>query len=344
MQPLGDSLERRLIDRFGPGARRWLAGLPELAAGLAERWGVQLDADAPPVGGQTSVVLFGWRSGGRDGTVTGGGDGPGSGGAGDDEQAVVLKLAYEPALARDEAHALSAWAAGSVVPPPVPLVHAHDLATGALLLEAIKPGRALNLTTAPPSQAAVGRLLRALGAPLPSAERPRRDVPLTVGAASPPPGLPSLRERVDFCFELWLARRAANPVARATVPDGALERGHELARELADDRAAPSALVHGDLHPGNVLGGGPGRGLVAIDPRACVGDPGFDAVDLTLWGVETIDAADARVAAVALHTGGDAERLQAWCAALAAMSAASLASRPRPGTTRRIETLLAIAA
>ncbi|OUC96640.1 hypothetical protein CA984_14275 [Streptosporangium minutum] len=45
--------------------------------------------------------------------------------------------------------------------------------------------------------------------------------------------------------------------------------------------AGPAGLVHGDLHPGNVLDGGP-RGLVVIDPRPCVGDPAFDAVDWVL--------------------------------------------------------------
>jgi streptomycin 6-kinase len=32
---------------------------------------------------------------------------------------------------------------------------------------------------------------------------------------------------------------------------------------------APAVLLHGDLHPGN---GRPERGLVVVDPRACVGD------------------------------------------------------------------------
>lgn len=58
----------------------------------------------------------------------------------------------------------------------------------------------------------------------------------------------------------------------------------QLARELAiDDREG--ALLHGDLHPGNVLDGGT-RGLVAIDPRSCVGDPAFDVVDWVFWNVD----------------------------------------------------------
>ena len=39
------------------------------------------------------------------------------------------------------------------------------------------------------------------------------------------------------------------------------------------------------IHPGNVLVGGLARGLVAIDPRPCVGEAEFDAVDWVCWGV-----------------------------------------------------------
>ncbi|MDW5595690.1 aminoglycoside phosphotransferase family protein [Conexibacter stalactiti] len=129
------------------------------------------------------------------------------------------------------------------------------------------------------------------------------------------------------------------------VPAGMLERGHALARQLSDDRAVPPALVHGDLHPGNVLDGGSRRGLVAIDPRPCAGDPLFDAVDLTLWDVDSVTAAHARVAAVASEAGADRERLAAWCAALAGMAAASLATRAS-GTAApaQIAALLALAA
>jgi streptomycin 6-kinase len=328
---LDATIRSRLTERFGPRAGAWLDALPARAEALAERWGVQLDPEAAPEGGRTSVVLRGRSAG--------------------DGASVVLKLAVEPALAHDEAEALEAWAgrgrsatgaggggasaggagasgtgAGGGALPPVPLLLARDDAAGALLLEAIVPGRPVSADAMAPTPGAVGRLLRELSAP------------------APPRALPPLRERVDVCFDLWIARRAANPVARATIGAGALERGQRLARELAGDDAAPRALVHGDLHPGNVLDGGPARGLVAIDPRACVGDPGFDAVDLTLWGAETVDAARRRIDAVSLHAGTEAERLAAWCAALAAMAAASLASRPRPATAQRIETLLALAA
>lgn len=43
-----------------------------------------------------------------------------------------------------------------------------------------------------------------------------------------------------------------------------------------------TVLLHGDLHPGNVLDGGAERGLMATGPKACVGDPVDSADDHTL--------------------------------------------------------------
>jgi streptomycin 6-kinase len=122
------------------------------------------------------------------------------------------------------------------------------------------------------------------------------------------------------------------------VPATLLDRGHALARELAADPGAARVLLHGDLHPGNVLDGGAGRGLVAIDPRACVGDPLFDAVDWVLWRAEPSDL-DRRLAVLA---SGAEERLRAWCAAFAAMIAASRANRGAPDA--EIDWLLGLAA
>ncbi|MDO8188816.1 aminoglycoside phosphotransferase family protein [Conexibacter sp. JD483] len=210
--------------------------------------------------------------------------------------------------------------------PPVPRLLRADTDAGALLLEAIVPGRALLADPAPPLPEACGALLRALAAP------------------APPDELPALGERVEWIFELWLARRAAEPGPRAAVPEGLLERGRAAARELIADGAAPVALVHGDLHPGNVLDGGPARGLVAIDPRPCAGDPAFDAVDLVLHGVEQVAVARERIALVAAHAGGDADRIAGWCAALAALDAAALAARDTPPAPAALATLRALAA
>ena len=53
------------------------------------------------------------------------------------------------------------------------------------------------------------------------------------------------------------------------------------------------------------------RGLVVIDPRPCVGDPAFDAVDWLFVGTDDPREWAARCATL----GPDPERIRAWCAA-----------------------------
>ena len=104
------------------------------------------------------------------------------------------------------------------------------------------------------------------------------------------------------------------------------ERGRARATRMARD-AVPAVLLHGDLTPSNILDGGPERGLVAIDPAACVGDAAFDAVDLIMWRAEDQVTVTARAGALAAETGADPERTVAWCVAFAAMNALELACR-----------------
>lgn len=118
-----------------------------------------------------------------------------------------------------------------------------DLARGALLLEAISPGT-------------------------PAAD-PARVVPHLHEAT--PTGFPPLQARVDFLFETVLTRRTGTYYATE----------HHRARKLAEDNIKP-VLLHGDMHPGNVLQGP--AGPVAIDPRACVGDPAVDWMDFVHGG------------------------------------------------------------
>jgi streptomycin 6-kinase len=161
----------------------------------------------------------------------------------------VPRLAGEPA-ARWELHDLQPVAASGTS-----RVVATDTAAGALLLEAIEPGTQL----ADVPQAATVEAVAGLTAAL---------------HVTPPAGLPALRDRVDFVFAVTRTR------ARGTrVGADVIERSHAAARALADDHGGPAVLLHGDLHLSNVLVGPPGRELVAIDPRACVGDPAFDLID-----------------------------------------------------------------
>ena len=104
------------------------------------------------------------------------------------------------------------------------------------------------------------------------------------------------------------------------------EYGRRLATRLAQD-ASPIVLLHGDLTPSNILDGGAERGLVAIDPAPCLGDPAFDAVDLICWQADDLETIEARIERLAAATGTHAERLLGWCTAFAGMIALELASQ-----------------
>jgi streptomycin 6-kinase len=184
----------------------------------------------------------------------------------------VLKLSPEAELAAEEARALRAWGPTGRVPA------VWEYEGDALLLEAVEPGTAIR-------------------------EGPRRDSAqlraLLDGLhTAPGEGFPPLAERVEFIYAHWMPRAP-----------GISTDDLELARDLAATYEGPPALLHGDLHLGNVLDSS--RGLVAIDPRACAGDPDFDAVDFVLWGAASRSEADARIPALAT----DPERLLRWCAA-----------------------------
>jgi len=113
------------------------------------------------------------------------------------------------------------------------------------------------------------------------------------------------------------------------VPPELYERGRRLALRLAAD-PTPAALLHGDLTPANTLDGGAKRGLVAIDPAPCLGDPAFDAVDFVLWRADDVAAIEARAAQLAAGIDADAVRVLDWCAAFAGMVALELGEAGGP--------------
>lgn len=238
-----------------------------------------------------------------------------------DGRPAVLKLTPESELGVAEASALRRWESSG----RVPLVWGYDAGLGALLLEAIPSETPLSERRAAIELDEVADLIGGLH---------------RSGAAVVADGVVSLAARVEFIFEHWVERhgRRGDVVTRA-VPVDRLRRGHGLARGLAADAGVP-VLLHGDLHPGNVLDGGAGRGLVAIDPRACVGDAAFDVVDWVFWAVDDPDAWEPRSRDLALALGFDHERLWAWCAAFAAMLAAAKAARG--ARTEQVAALLAL--
>ena len=150
----------------------------------------------------------------------------------------VLKLGFAPRTT-DEIRALTVWAGRGA-----PRLLEADETLCALLLERIRPGT--HPAAAP--AAGVAAVLAAL-------------------RVEPPAGLPTLaaivRERLDQAVADGRATEATVNWARAKLT--------ELERD------APAAvLLHGDLDERNLLACGR-RGLCAIDPSPCAGDPAYDA-------------------------------------------------------------------
>ncbi|MEU3274592.1 aminoglycoside phosphotransferase family protein [Saccharomonospora sp. NPDC006951] len=196
----------------------------------------------------------------------------------------VLKLTPGAGIAEAEAEALRQWASSGRVP------EVWESDTGAVLLEAVSPshpGPEVELSE-------VAALIRDLHA-----------------AGDPSAATRDLRERIEFIFGLY---RRRHPEARG------LAEGKALALRLA---AHPPrrVLLHGDLHPGNVLAD-PARGLIAIDPRPCSGDPAVDAVDWVFLSATSARAWRPRCSELASALDLGEDRLWAWCAAFAPLLAA----------------------
>lgn len=198
-----------------------------------------------------------------------------------------LKISPDPGLIVTEARYLALWQGTGRVPE----VWAVDADRGALLMEAIEPGYTVASRETVPEMRRVADLLRGLHAAEIDDHTRRELRPLDIW--------------VNFHFEQWESHRAKGPAADL-VPASMLHRGHAQARCLVSENDN-DVLLHGDLHPGNVMEGGESRGLVAVDPRACVGDPAFDAVDWLVWRAESVTEVERRatILAPALDTGTD---------------------------------------
>jgi streptomycin 6-kinase len=221
-----------------------------------------------------------------------------------DGRGAVLKVSPDRARLADEAAALEGWHTVHA-----PAVLALDEQLGALLLEAIEPGTPLVVSSTYPDLERVGELLRAVHT-----------------SAVPDPTYPTVTRRVAYLFDASTTLYDRHPGLTALVPPELYERGRRLATRLAQD-ASPIVLLHGDLTPSNLLDGGAERGLVAIDPAPCLGDPAFDAVDLLCWQADDLETIQARTERLAAATGLDVERLVGWCIAFAGMIALELASQ-----------------
>jgi len=191
-----------------------------------------------------------------------------------DGSSAVLKVGgpWSPRL--DEALALRTWDGG-----PTPALLESDTESGALLLERVEPGTAIG-DAAP---ADVARLLRSLHV------RPPLD------------RLPTLGELVhDRLVSARPTGRTDDKLAWAFAKVAELEQG-----------APTPVLLHGDLDERNLLHCKQ-RGVAAIDPWPCLGDPAYDAGHWVHGNRRP--GRRARLDAIAAATGLPRERVRDWAA------------------------------
>jgi streptomycin 6-kinase len=184
-------------------------------------------------------------------------------------------------------------------------VYEADFEAGALLMEAI-PGET-SLEEASPQRflGEVTRLIREL-----------HDCSTSIRTAD----FESLGSRIDFMFLRTTERLAGMEGSPGGITCRDLEADRRLAHRLAAEPPR-SVLLHGDLHAGNILMGGSGRGLVAIDPRPCFGDTAWDAVDFVFWPDGTPTQLSDRLDQLAQSLECDRDRLLDWCRAVATVIA-----------------------
>ncbi len=293
---LDDEVRRRLGRRFGSAIDAWFDELPLVLNELAGRWGIEWDTVIQR--GSMSVVIRCRTADGRP---------------------AVLKASPERERIAHESVALASWKTSHV-----PAVLAADESVGALLIEAIEPGIALDEATVYPSMESLIDLMTSLH-------------------ANGVPGSPyrPVASHIAYLFDSGMKNYERRPELVEVVSHELYERGRQLAMRLAEDDSS-AVLLHGDLTPVNVLDGGEERGLVAIDPAPCLGDPAFDAIDLVFWRAEDVETIAARAEALAPAIGADGDRLLDWCAAFAGMVALETADAA-DSSRERVDTLVALA-
>ncbi|MEV0231488.1 aminoglycoside phosphotransferase family protein [Nonomuraea sp. NPDC050786] len=180
------------------------------------------------------------------------------GGAG----AAVLKVSFPHPGNVHEPDAFAAWEGRGAV-----LLHERDDERFAMLLERARTSTLAEVEDGDEVVTVAGRINRRLAVPA-------------------PPGLLRLREQADT-WEQGL-RRDAEELAH-TLPPYAVDAAVATVRELG--HVQPDTLVHGDLHPRNILRADREPWL-AVDPKGYVGDPAYDGGTLLKSRALTLLEAD----------------------------------------------------
>jgi len=203
----------------------------------------------------------------------------------------VLKVSFPHPGNVHEPDAFAAWAGRGAV-----LLHERDDARFAMLLERAHPA-----SLAEQPERRLEEVLRIAG---------RLSHRLAVPA---PPGLPRLSARADSWEE---ELRKDSVELGEPLPRRVLDAALATVRELG--RSQPELVVHGDLHPRNILPA-EREPWLAVDPKGVAGDPAYDAGALlkacALPLVEAGDLAEAARRAIAVFAeaaGLDRVRVRRW--------------------------------
>ncbi|HEV2633978.1 MAG TPA: aminoglycoside phosphotransferase family protein [Actinocrinis sp.] len=278
------------IRATGPeDAEQWLARLPALVAGFADRW--RLSLDGPTFSGYSAVVLLVHRA---------------------DGEPAALKVGRMDGYTAAEGAALRLWGGQGAV-RLLGSAEEPERQTCALLLERLDPARNLFAVSDDEGAEVVGKLIARLGivAPQPSqtSDSPEdRQGPLLPTLAD------DVAQEVQRLPEDW--ERLGRPCPRAMI-DYAVDAYRDLGAEGGD------RLLHVDLHQMNVLAAAREPWL-AIDPQARIGDPAFTLLPFLRNGWPRVTAAANPRAAlrrrfeIAAHAAGlDRARARTWARARA---------------------------
>lgn len=205
------------------------------------------------------------------------------------EERLVLKVSFPHPGNVHEPDAFVAWGGRGAVQ-----LQERDDERFAMLLERVQPSTLAEVEDGDEVVTVAGRLNRRLAVPA-------------------PPDLPRLRDQADAWEERL--REDAEELTHALSPR-VMDTALATVRELGP--AQPDTLIHGDLHPGNILRADREPWL-AVDPKGYAGDPAYDSgALLKSRAVTLLDAGDlgkavCRVLDVFAEAAElDRERVQRW--------------------------------
>ncbi|MCM2416212.1 aminoglycoside phosphotransferase family protein [Streptomyces sp. RKAG290] len=184
-----------------------------------------------------------------------------------DATTAVVKVSFPHPGNIHEPDAFVAWGGRGAV-----LLHERDDERFAMLLERVQASTLAEVEDEDEVATVAGRINRRLAIPA-------------------PPHLPRLREQADAWEEQL--RKDAGELTHALSPR-VVDAAVATVRELG--RVQPDILIHGDLHPSNILRADR-ESWLAVDPKGYAGDPAYDSGTLLKSRALTlIEAVDVRKA------------------------------------------------